>query len=143
MAASNRKSGKKLALWMSADADTAPVAGDKVAYITGLNFTSRANISNVTAAGDAAARKAGGIPDGSCRVAGRVNFAAGQFDMLNAHRDQSLRQFAMVYEEDGVNDSNGLVFTALVSEFGQAGQHTSPWDFTAQLEIDDEVNPSA
>jgi len=127
-----RKSGKDMALWMSADDTTAPVVTDLVDFPTGISWSSRANISNTTAAGDAGAQKAGGIPDASLRLTGRVDTTDAGNLLLAAHNDQEPRQFKFLWD-DGVEI--GPEFLALVAEYGQSAQHTSPWDMSVQLEI--------
>lgn len=121
-----------MTLWMSADDTTAPAAGDAVSFVTGISWSSRANISNTTAAGDSGAQKAGGIPDGSLRLTGRLDTTDANNRLLAAHNDQAPRQFKFLWD-DGTEV--GPEFVALVAEYGQSAQHTSPWDISVQLEI--------
>ncbi len=132
-----RKHGKKLQLWMSADADTAPTVNDLVPHITGINFSGRANISNGTAAGDDWAVKAGGIPDASIRITGRCTFEEGDDRLFVAFTDQVKRQFFVVYDAD--TPSERLEFVAILAEITRTAQHTSYIDWSIALEIDGPV----
>lgn len=127
-----RKSGKDMALWMSADDTAVPVLADLIDFPTGISWSSRANISNTTAAGDSGAQKAGGIPDASLRLTGRLDTTAPTNRLLEAHNDQEPRQFKFLFDS---GTEIGPEFLAIVSEYGQSAQHTSPWDISVQLEI--------
>lgn len=68
MAASDRLNSSKLALWVAADATTAPVVGDAVASVTGSSADLRRAMANATAAGDTWQYHTAGIPGGTFSV---------------------------------------------------------------------------
>ena len=127
-----RISGKNMQLWVSTNT-TPPTVSDAVSYVTGINWSSRANVSNVTAAGDTAAVKVGGIPDGNLRVTGRWDNAAASDLVLAAHQAQDVRACTLVW--DTTTSTEQLDFEAIVADYGQTGSSSGPWDFSATLEI--------
>lgn len=127
-----RKNGKRLALWMSADDQTAPVIGDVVAFITGTTLSSRATSANLTAGGDSGAVKAGGIPDASVRFTGRLDTTAAGNPLLAAHNDQQHRQFKVMWDD---TVEIGPIFVGHISEYSQSTQHTAPWDISFMVDV--------